>query len=225
VLAVFYPQKALAPLWLLLAVAGVLIGLAMRRAKIRNFWWYVLLPGVLCWIGFAEAGVHPALALLPIIPTLPHGRTGQAAVHWGQSEFHATLDKFADWWARPVDVILCLFGMLNAGVALAAFTGPSYLILIALLAGKPIGIVFTGMLACAVLGLRLPDGLGWRQMWVVGLAAGVGFTVALFVTTVAFARRCSGCRQDGALSSCLSGVVAILAARALGIRRRGRVQT
>ena len=75
VLAIFYPQKELVPLWLLATVGAIILGLLMRRLKLQSFWWYLLLPGVLSWVSFFKAGIHPALGLVPIIPTLPHAQT------------------------------------------------------------------------------------------------------------------------------------------------------
>src|SRR3990172_11400531 len=74
VLALFYPVHAVQPLWLLLSALGVGTGLLMRRSRMHNFWWYLAGPGALSWLGFALSGIHPALGLLPIIPTMPHAR-------------------------------------------------------------------------------------------------------------------------------------------------------
>lgn len=220
VLATFYPIAPLTPAWLLLAVAAVLIGLVMKRFKVKNFWWYVLIPGCLSWAGFAAAGIHPALGLLPIIITMPHGR-GQQHVHWEATHRSDTLDKFEAWWKRPVEVILGLFGLLNAGVVVTAVGSPTFLILIGLLAGKPLGIFISAIVMVKLLGFQLPDKLTWRELFVMGCVAGIGFTVALFVATVAFA---PGFLQDaakmGALASFLAVFTSAIAARLLGVHRQ-----
>lgn len=220
ILAVFYPQKALQPLWLLLALGAVVLGLVMRRWRVRSFWWYLLLPGSISWTSLALAGLHPALGLLPIIPTLPHAHMGEDHMHWGVSEGNWALDKLESWWKNPVEIILGVFGLMNAGVPLTAFGSATYLVLLGLLLGKPAGIFLGGLLARAVFRLSLPDGLSWRMLFVIGCAAGIGFTVALFVATVAFV---PGPVQDaskmGALSSILAAIVAVVAAKLLGIRR------
>jgi NhaA family Na+:H+ antiporter len=220
ILAAFYPQKAIQPLWLLLTLGAVVLGLVLRRRRVRSFWWYLLVPGSISWTGLALAGLHPALGLLPIIPTLPHARMGEDHVHWGISRGHWALDRLESWWKNPVEVILGVFGLVNAGVPLTAFGGTTYLVLIGLLLGKPAGILLGGLLARTVFRLSLPHGLSWRILLVIGCAAGIGFTVALFVATVAFP---PGPLQDaskmGALASALAAVVAVAAAKLLGVRK------
>jgi Na+:H+ antiporter, NhaA family len=219
VLAVFYPEKPVEPLWLALPAMAVLLGLGLRRIRIKSFWWYLLVPGTISWIGFAASGLHPALGLLPIIPTIPHGRA-ETQVRWGDVERYDTLHQFGALWRRPVEVILGLFGLMNAGVAITAIGGATCLVLTGLVIGKPLGIVLIGLLAARLFGFRLPEGLGKRQLVVIGCAAGVGFTVALFVATVAFE---PGLVQDtakmGALASCLAAGIAAGVAWLTGVRR------
>ena len=220
VLAVFYPRKAMQPLWLLLTLGAVVLGLMMRRRRVRSFWWYLLVPGGISWAGLAMAGIHPALGLLPIIPTLPHAHMGQDHVHWGIAEGNWALDKFEAWWKNPVEVILSVFGLVNAGVSLKAFGSTTYLVLFGLLFGKPAGIFLGGVFCRTVLRLSLPGGLSWRMLFVIGCAAGIGFTVALFVATVAFR---PGPLQDaskmGALASVLAAVTAVAAAKLMGVKK------
>ena len=219
ILAIFYPVAPVRLAWLGLSVLAVVLGLVMRR-RVRSFWWFLAFPGTLSWVGFAMSGLHPALGLLPIIPTFPHGRRSDAPVHWGATDLHNALDEFESWWSRPVEVVLGLFGFLNAGVVVSAGGTPTLLVLVCLLAGKPIGIFVTAIVGTKLLGLRLAEGIGKRELFVIGCAAGIGFTVAIFTATVAFA---PGPIQDsaklGALCSCLAALVAFLAARLLKIRR------
>ncbi len=220
ILAVFYPQKALQPLWLLLTLAAVVLGLVMRRRRVRSFWHYLLLPGSISWAGLAMAGLHPALGLLPIIPTLPHSRMGEDHLHWGMSEGIWALDRLETWWKNPVEIVLGLFGLMNAGVAVTAFGSTTYLVLLGLLLGKPAGIFLGGLASRTFLRLSLPDGLTWKTLFVIGCAAGIGFTVALFVATAAFA---PGPLQDaskmGALASILAAALAAASAKFLGVKK------
>ncbi|HUT57101.1 MAG TPA: Na+/H+ antiporter NhaA [Phycisphaerae bacterium] len=83
---------------------------------------------------------------------------------------------------------------------------------------EPLGIVLSGLLAASLLGFRLPEGVGKRQLTVIGCIAGVGFTVALFVATVAFEPGdVQGAAKMGALASCLAAGVSVLAARLLRV--------
>jgi Na+:H+ antiporter, NhaA family len=219
VLAAFYPVQPVRPLWLTLSALAVLVGRLMREGRVENFWWYLAGPGALSWLGFALSGLHPALGLLPIIPTLPHAHLAEKP-HWEATRRTDTLDRFEAFWKQPVEVILGLFGLLNAGVLLGAAGGATWVVLLALLAGKPIGIFLSGLLGTKLLRLELSDGIRARELFVTGCAAGIGFTVALFVATVAFER---GPVQDaakiGALASCSAAAVTFVAARVLKVRR------
>jgi NhaA family Na+:H+ antiporter len=95
------------------------------------------------------------------------------------------LNKFEHWWEKPVEVILGLFGFANAGVALSSVGAGTWLVLTGLLVGKPLGIFLFSVLG-RNFGLSLPEGMSWADLFVVGCAAAVGFTVALFISTVAF---------------------------------------
>jgi NhaA family Na+:H+ antiporter len=222
VLAVFYPQGPVHPSWLLLAAAAVVLGILLRRGRVNNFWWFILGPGAMSWASFALAGLHPALGLLPIIPTLPHIVPEGGGTGAGGAQRLAALHHFHAWWGRPVEIILGLFGLFNAGVVLSSFGPTSYLVLGGLLVGKPLGIALGGLLAVRLLGLRLPPGVTWRELWVVGCAAGIGFTVSLFVATVAFGE---GSPRDaakmGALASCLAAATALVAGRILQVKKAG----
>ena len=218
VLAIFYPQEELQLGWLLLSVVGVLIGLVMRRKGVHSFWPYLLVAGALSWLGFAKSGLHPALGLLPIIPTMPHAHVDSGLFDWKELKKTDTLNRFEHWWKNPVELILGAFGLLNAGVVVGAISTPTYLVLVALLLGKPIGIWLFGTIAVKGLGFKLPDGMNSKDLIVLGCAAGIGFTVALFVATVAFD---IGPIQDaakmGALLSFGAAIVTFIAGKLLGV--------
>jgi NhaA family Na+:H+ antiporter len=224
ILAIFYPVDPVEPGWLLLAAAAVACGLALRRAGLKSFWFYILGPGVLSWIGFALSGLHPALALLPIIPTLPHAHTDLGIFMVRELERHDTLSEFRHWWKNPVEVILGLFALANSGVVLGAMGAPTGLVLASLWLGKPMGIYAGAWLAIRLFRFDLPEGMNQRDLFVAGCAAAIGFTVALFVSVVAFP---PGAIQDaakmGALLSIGAGGFTVVAARVLGIRRQPSV--
>lgn len=221
VLAIFYPQEELQLGWLLLSALGVLIGLVMRRKGVHSFWPYLLLAGGLSWLGFAKSGIHPALGLLPIIPTMPHAHVDAGLFDWKEMMKTDTLNRFEHWWKNPVELILGAFGLLNAGVVVGAISSPTYLILIALLLGKPIGIWLFGMIAVKGLGFKLPDGMKARDLVVLGCAAGIGFTVSLFVASVAFD---AGAIQDaakmGALLSFAGVIMTFAAGKLFGVEKQ-----
>ncbi|QDV38951.1 Na+/H+ antiporter NhaA [Tautonia plasticadhaerens] len=220
ILAVFYPEEAVAPAWFLLSAAAVGLGLLMKARRVRSFWWYLLGPGVLCWWSFHEAGIHPALGLVPIIPTMPHLPDDRGLFAHSDPRRRSTLDRFGHWWGRPAELILGLFGLVNAGVPLGSVGTATWLVLLGLVVGKPLGITLFTAVGEAAFGLKRPEGMGYRHVLVMGIVAGIGFTVALFVSTAAFPE--PGPLQDsakmGALGSFLSAAIALPVARVLRIR-------
>lgn len=224
ILAVFYPQEAMNPEWLLLTVAAIGIGLGFRRVGVTSFWWYLLIPGVLSWWSFSAAGIHAALGLVPIIPTMPHGAQDIGLFEPEQVSHRDTLSQFGLWWKSPVEVILGLFGLMNAGVALSNLGTGTWLVLSGLLIGKPVGITLLTLLGEKLFGFKLPDGLDYRHVVTLGMVAGIGFTVALFVSSAAFPE--PGALQDsvkmGALGSLLAAIPAFLIARVFAIRPLNR---
>jgi NhaA family Na+:H+ antiporter len=118
-----------------------------------------------------------------------------------------------------VQFVLMAFGLVNAGVPLAAIGPVSWVVLLSLVAGKPIGIVGMSLLA-ERLGLRRAPGLDNRALLTLGIAAGVGFTVALFFATAAFPP--GGVLDQakmGALMSLGAALLAVGVSRLLGLRR------
>jgi NhaA family Na+:H+ antiporter len=132
---------------------------------------------------------------------------------------HDTLSEFERRFRRPVDVMLFFFAFTNAGVTLGNMGAGTWFVLGSILVGKPVGILAAAALS-VLGGLRLPPGLGWRDLVIVGVEAGIGFTVALFFATAAFPYgRLLDETKMGALLSCLAVLVGAIAARALGVGR------
>ncbi len=206
ILAVFYPQGDVNITYMLLPVVGILLGKVMQKQGIKSFWPYLLLPGSLSWVGFALSGLHPALGLLPIIPVMPHAHSDIGFFNWDELQRTDTLNQFEHWWKNPVEIILGLFGLLNAGVVFEAIGDATWLVLIGLLIGKPLGIWLCGMFAAKTLKFGFPEGMGSKELFVVGCAAGIGFTVSLFVATVAFR---PGDIQDAAKMGALGSFAAV----------------
>jgi NhaA family Na+:H+ antiporter len=186
VLAVFYPSGDVSVLLLasLLAPAVVLAWL-LRRSGVENFWAYVAGPGLLSWVGLYAGGLHPALALVPIVPLMPHDQYDIVTLGQRKTVRLATLQQFEHWWKAPVQIVLFIFGFANAGVPLSSVGPVTWAIVASLVVGKPIGILGTTWLA-ELIGFRRPDGLDYRAVVVLGITAGIGFTVALFFATAAF---------------------------------------
>ncbi len=210
IIAVFYPDPAVpaAPAWLLLTAAGMVSGYILRKRDVRSYWPYLLLGGTLSWAGLFQAHLHPALALVFIAPFLPHGRKGEAELFEGDPRDLSALSRFEHEWKVVVDFGMFLFGLVNAGVGFSVVGFPTWLVLISLLAGKAIGIC--GFAAAGrVLGFPPPERLGGKELLLVGMIAGMGLTVSLFIAGEAFADpQVQGAAKMGAL---LSGAIAPVA--------------
>jgi NhaA family Na+:H+ antiporter len=176
------------PLGDLNPVAGIglmtaAIGLAagLRRGGVKSFWLYLVGPGLLSWWALFLGGVHPALALVPIVPFFPHGKRDLGLMVEPSPQAHDTLTLFERWWRLPVEGVLFLFGVVNAGVPVHGLEAGMWAIPVAAL-GRPIGIVAAAGLALG-LGLHLPRGVAWRELIVVGCMASIGLVFALFFAT------------------------------------------
>lgn len=184
-LAAFYPTGTIRPLEFgLLLTAAMGMAYWLKRRRIRNFWPYVAGAGLLSWIAFYRGGLHPALALVPIVPFLPHA-SRDPGLFVDAPHLHDPLNEFEHWWKRPVHVILFFFGLANAGVTVTSVGPGTWIVLAAILVGKPLGIVLSTAV-CVRAGLHRPAGVTWGDLTIVGIIAGIGFTVALFFATAAF---------------------------------------
>ena len=232
ILAVFYPTGALAPMWLLLSFAvaiGVyLLANWLPRRKDRgnqdrpastwvrtklHFLPY-LIAGCISWYAFMRSGLHPALGLLPIVPTIPHA--DRAFGIFSEAERYLTdlLNQIEHALKHPVEVVLFFFGLLNAGVQFNAIGSATWLVLAGLLIGKPVGILLFGWLAARPMELGLPQGMRIIDLAVVGCVAAIGFTVSLFVASVAFdAGPIQDAAKMGALFSFAAAAISIVAGK------------
>jgi NhaA family Na+:H+ antiporter len=219
VLAVFYPAGPVSlARFVMLMVPAVVATLWLRRRGTLNFWPYLMIGGGLSWTAMFLGGLHPALAMVPILPFMPHEKRDFGLFDPREHDLPDTMNRFERTWRLPVQLILFFFGLVNAGVTLSSVGAGSWIVFLSLLVGKPIGIVGTTFLSVK-LGLRAPGGLSYRHAIVMGVAAGIGFTVALFFATSAFR---PGPILDqakmGALLSFFAAPLAIVLGRIVGLR-------
>jgi NhaA family Na+:H+ antiporter len=169
------------------ALMAAALGLAfvLRRRKVRTFWPFLLACGPLSWWALYIDGLHPALALVPIVPFLPHAPRSLEVFTDAPHSRHDSPRHFEHVWQYPIQALLFLFGLVNAGVLLNGYDTGTWALLAATLAGKPLGIFAAVGLALA-LGLHLPARFHWRDLIVVAFATSGGFTFALFFATAVF---------------------------------------
>jgi NhaA family Na+:H+ antiporter len=236
ILAIFYPSGDLAPAWLLVSLAAA-VGVYLlanwlprrldrgKQDRPNSTWvrqkltfWPYAIAGALSWFAFQEAGIHPALGLLPIIPAIPHADR-DFGIFAGPELPADLLNHMEHLLKGPVQVVLFLFGLCNAGVEFSAISEPTWLVLAGLVIGKPAGILLFGWLGAR--GFGLPDGMRVADLFVVGCVAAIGFTVALFVASVAFdAGPVQDAAKMGALLSFGAAVLAIIAGKVLRVEKR-----
>ncbi len=154
----------------------------LRRAGVKSFWPYLIGAGGLSWFAMYWSGLHPALALVPILPFLPHAARDPGFFVDALPGAKDTLSRFEIWWRYPAQLALFFFGLVNAGVPMGALEHGTWGVPIAVLLGKPLGILLATGVALAA-GLHLPHKVGWRELIVVGFASAIGFSVGLFFCT------------------------------------------
>lgn len=221
IIAIFYsnPLLPVKPLWLFLTLAGMAAAYLLRTNRVKSYWPYLLAGGGLSWAGLFQAQLHPALALVFIIPFSPHRRVEEKHLFEEDITDRSTIAQFEHEWKIIVDFGLFMFGLANAGVAFSQVNTATWLVLAALLIGKTAGIFSIGYGAYK-LGFPLPQGMKNNELLVVGIIAGFGFTVALFVAGEAFIDPThQGAAKMGAMLSCFAAAIAAIAARLLKIKK------
>lgn len=223
IIAIFYPDPLhpVEPLYLLLIVLGVAVAFGLRTAKVKNFWPYILLGGGLTWCGLLLAHLHPALAFVFVVPLMPAGHGAHAQLFADENE-HTTLASFEHFFKLPVDIGLFGFGLANAGVSLSGISEVTWIVLASLVVGKTVGITLFSK-GGSLLGFNLPEGMDFRSLLVASTIAGLGLTVALFVSQQAFSAalhpEIQGAAKMGALMSAGAAVISIILGWALRIKK------
>ncbi len=225
IIAVFYPDpnNPVEPLWLLLVVLAMAIAFILNKKGVQNYWFYVLIAGGLSWFGMHSAHLHPALSLIFIVPFLP--RTGviikdNSAHSLEDAVGKSSLASFEHQIAPFVDFGLILFGLTNAGVAFSGITDLTWIIFLALVVGKTLGISLFTYLA-TLMSFKLPDGMHARDVVVAGIIGGMGLTVALFVSNEAFVDLgLQGAAKMGALFTAAAGIIAIIVGKIVKVEKK-----
>jgi Na+:H+ antiporter, NhaA family len=187
IIALFYTQD-LAPLALVLALLGGVTLWGLNRADVRSFAPYVLVA-VFMWVCVLKSGVHATLAGVALALAIPL-RSSDKSSSVVASSMLARLEHGLQPWVKFL--IAPLFAFANAGVSLAGLSLSTALapvplgIAAGLFLGKQIGI-FTSTWLAVRLGLaELPTGASWRQVYGTAALGGIGFTMSLFIGSLAF---------------------------------------
>jgi NhaA family Na+:H+ antiporter len=162
---------------------GIATAFALRRRGEHRPWPYLVVSGALCWCGFYWSGLHPSLALVPVVPFLSRARRRSHVFdEAGDDEAAHPATHLEKVLAYPVQVVLFLFTLANGGVVVQNFDPGAWAVTVAAVIGRPAGVVLAVTIAVA-LGMRRPEQWDWRHVVVVAFVVSIGFPFALFVAT------------------------------------------
>jgi NhaA family Na+:H+ antiporter len=164
------------------AMAIFALLLVLNRTGVTKVWIYLLL-GVVMWYCMLESGVHATLAGVLLAFAIPFGNGDEQSPSYHlQHVLH-----------KPVAfIIMPIFALANTDIMLSGdwgsglMTANSIGISAGLLIGKPVGILLMCWLA-VLLGIsQLPESVNWRHLIGVSILGGIGFTMSIFITLLAF---------------------------------------
>lgn len=227
-IALFYSGELSTPA--LMAACGFTVALfALTKMKVRSLVPY-LIVGVLLWIAVLKSGIHATLAGVITAMFIPHPKAGSddtPVVPELHTKGAATpLTKLEHALHNVVSfAVLPIFGLANAGVPLAGL-GPEVAlgsvpvaIAVALVVGKPIGIVGASLIAVKSGMADLPNNTTWKGVFGASCAAGIGFTMSLFIGGLAFTddSQTAGVRIGVLMGSFISAFLALAILRSLPV--------
>ncbi|MFL2545869.1 MAG: Na+/H+ antiporter NhaA [Candidatus Rariloculaceae bacterium] len=182
-IALFYTSD-LSELSLAIAALATIALFTMNRKRVTHIGAYILV-GIILWTSVLKSGVHATLAGVVLgfmIPISVDNEDGESLAKKLEHDLHPWVAYF----------VLPVFAFANAGVSLAGISSEVFVhpvtlgIALGLMVGKPIGVFFMTWLV-HVLGIaRLPEGLTWYHIFGLSVLCGVGFTMSLFIGTLAF---------------------------------------
>jgi len=181
VIAFFY-SEGIELTYLGYAAAGMAVLILMNRFNVKNPYLY-LIPGIFIWYFVHHSGIHATIAGVMVAMTLPTNDT----------TVESPLERLEHALVKPVNfLIIPVFAFANTNITLQAemlhgLTAPLGLgIFFGLMLGKPVGILLTTWV-CRRLGIAsLPEGSTWMHIIGVGMLAGIGFTMSIFISILSF---------------------------------------
>ncbi|PVH24696.1 Na+/H+ antiporter NhaA [Sphingobacterium corticibacter] len=207
VIAFFY-SSGIELSYLMYAGIGLVLLIIMNRLNILNPYLY-LIPGVFVWYFVHHSGIHATIAGVLVAMTIPTNDT----------EIESPLERLEHALVRPVNfLIIPLFAFANTNITLQSemidgLAAPLGLgITLGLLLGKPIGIFLTTLLCVKTKIGLLPKGSNWIHIIGVGLLAGIGFTMSIFIALLSFSDplHVSEAKLSILLTSLLAGIIGYL---------------
>lgn len=217
VIAVFYTAE-LAALYLLaaLTVFGLLVGMN-RFLRVMALLPY-LIGGALMWYLMLKSGVHATIAGVLLAFAIPYSAK--------QDDEESPSHKLEHFLHKPVAfLILPIFALANTGIVIGSgwaqeiSSANSMGIMAGLIVGKPLGITLLALIAVSLGICRLPLDLNWKHVFGAGLLGGVGFTMSIFITNLAFtgeAEAINASKMAILLASLTAGTIGFVWLKLLG---------
>lgn len=181
VIAVFYTHDFNGlNLFISLGIFGIL--LILNRLKVHNTVFYII-GGIAMWFFMLKSGVHATITGVLLAFALPYGKGDEKTISYKwQNSLHV-----------PVAfIILPIFALANTAIPFVAgwqeglFSNSSLGIIAGLVLGKPIGIFCFAIISAAIGVTTIPQDISKRQLFGAGVLAGIGFTMSIFITLLAF---------------------------------------
>lgn len=183
IIALFYTQE-LSLMSMAIAAFAVAGLFALNRMRVYTVTAYFIL-GLIMWVAVLKSGVHATLAGVVIAFFIPLHKPAGESVSMAEKLEH-------DLHKGVAFIILPVFAFANSGISFSGTQisdvfGPiSMGIALGLLLGKPIGVMFASWLVIKLGIAKLPEGVNWSYLFGVSLLAGIGFTMSLFISSLAF---------------------------------------
>ena len=221
VIAVFYTKGIL---WsnLLIALGVYVVLLAMGRSKVNNLIPY-LIGGVVMWYFMLHSGVHATITGVLLAFAIPFGTGGKKSTSY-------ILQHFLH---KPVAfIILPIFALANTAIVFSSDIGTTLIqnyslgIALGLIIGKPLGIFVLTFIAVKVGICQLPSDLNWKSILGVGFLGGIGFTMSIFITLLAFDSESiiNNAKFVILISSLMAGVLGFLFLKFVLVKTQNKVE-
>jgi NhaA family Na+:H+ antiporter len=181
VIAIFYTAEIQWPYLLLAALIFALL-LAFNYFKIISLWFY-LIPGIFLWYLVHHSGIHATIAGVLLAFTIPTNDT----------DVLSPLEKLEHFLTTPVNfIIMPIFALANTNITfqkemVSGLASPlGFGIILGLFFGKTLGVSLLSWFAVKIKLAKLPSGANWKHIIGVGMLAGIGFTMSIFVSLLSF---------------------------------------
>ena len=182
-IAVFFSSLTAWYWFIGIAICAAIWAFLVRLRRVP--WLLVAVIGVLAWVMMFEAGVHPTLAGV-LVGLLTPSREMHSEKSPRAQRYASKLQPFSSLLALPIFALFAT-GVHFAELSPALMLSPVVIgIIVALVIGKPLGIMITAWLSTHVAGLTMAKGLRVRDMFPAACACGIGFTVSFLIASLAY---------------------------------------